>query len=107
METALDPRWAAVVARDPTADGAFFYSVRTTGVYCRPSCKARLAQPENVDFHASTREAEAAGFRPCERCRPQPDLNENLDKDGFAMLEGILDPQQCRMLVESYDDDSQ
>ena len=106
MDTALDPRWSAVVTRDATADGTFFYSVRTTGVYCRPSCKARLARPENVAFHASTKEAEAAGFRPCKRCRPQPDLSESLDKEGFAVLEGILDPKQCQTLVESYPDDS-
>jgi AraC family transcriptional regulator of adaptative response/methylated-DNA-[protein]-cysteine methyltransferase len=65
-----DPRWAAVVARDPEADGQFFYSVKTTGVYCRPSCAARLARPENVRFHATCAEAEQAGFRPCKRCKP-------------------------------------
>ena len=63
-------RWAAVERRDRGADGAFYYSVRTTGVYCRPSCAARLARRENVRFHASCEEAEAAGFRPCKRCRP-------------------------------------
>jgi len=68
--TESDPRWAAVVARDPAADGKFFYSVRTTGVYCRPSCAARVARPENVQFHASCEDAERAGFRPCKRCRP-------------------------------------
>jgi Metal binding domain of Ada len=44
-------RWASIVARDPKADGKFYYSVKTTGVYCRPSCAARLARPENVRFH--------------------------------------------------------
>ncbi len=68
--TECDPRWAAVVARDPAADGRFFYSVRTTGVYCRPSCAARFANPKNVRFHANTTDAEAAGFRPCKRCKP-------------------------------------
>ena len=63
-------RWAAVQRRDAGADGAFFYSVRTTGVYCRPSCASRLARRENVRFHASCEEAESAGFRPCKRCRP-------------------------------------
>ena len=73
--TVADPRWAAVQTRDTAADGRFFYSVRTTGVYCRPSCGARPARPENVAFHASTAEAEAAGFRPCQRCKPdQPSL---------------------------------
>lgn len=68
--TVADPRWAAVATRDAQADGAFFYSVKTTGVYCRPSCAARPARPENVAFHASTTDAERAGFRPCKRCRP-------------------------------------
>jgi len=63
-------RWAAVQGRDARADGQFFYSVRTTGVYCRPSCAARLARRENVAFHASAAAAERAGFRPCKRCRP-------------------------------------
>ena len=75
--TVSDPRWAAVVARDPGADGRFYYSVATTGVYCRPSCAARLARPENVRFHATREDAEQAGFRPCRRCRPdQPSLVE-------------------------------
>jgi AraC family transcriptional regulator, regulatory protein of adaptative response / methylated-DNA-[protein]-cysteine methyltransferase len=66
-----DRRWAAVVARDPKADGKFFYSVKTTGVYCRPSCAARRAKRENVAFHPTTAAAEHAGFRPCKRCRPE------------------------------------
>ncbi|MGH8436016.1 MAG: bifunctional DNA-binding transcriptional regulator/O6-methylguanine-DNA methyltransferase Ada [Pseudomonas sp.] len=75
--TVNDPRWAAVLARSPAADGQFFFSVKSTGVYCRPSCAARLAKPENVQFHATCEEAERAGFRPCMRCRPnQPSLAE-------------------------------
>jgi AraC family transcriptional regulator of adaptative response/methylated-DNA-[protein]-cysteine methyltransferase len=75
--TESDSRWAAVVSRDPSADDTFYYSVKTTGVYCRPSCAARLARPENVLFHASCADAERAGFRPCKRCRPQePALGE-------------------------------
>ncbi len=65
-----DPRWQAVIARDRAFDGQFVYSVRTTGVYCRPSCPARQAKPENVAFHAGPAEAEAAGFRACRRCTP-------------------------------------
>lgn len=76
-EIVSDPRWAAVVARDRAADGKFFYSVSTTGVYCRPSCASRTARPEHVAFHATAAEAERAGFRPCKRCRPdQPPLAE-------------------------------
>ncbi|MDE1893417.1 MAG: bifunctional DNA-binding transcriptional regulator/O6-methylguanine-DNA methyltransferase Ada [Pseudomonadota bacterium] len=74
---ASDPRWAAVREHDARADGRFFYSVRTTGVYCRPSCAARAARPENVAFHASAEAAERAGFRPCRRCKPdQASLSE-------------------------------
>jgi len=75
--TVSDPRWAAVVARDAQADGKFFYSVTTTGVYCRPSCAARPARPENVQFHLTAADAERAGFRPCKRCKPgEPSLAE-------------------------------
>jgi AraC family transcriptional regulator of adaptative response/methylated-DNA-[protein]-cysteine methyltransferase len=75
--TVNDPRWPRVLARDASADGLFFYSVKTTGVYCRPSCGARPARPENVAFHLTTADAQAAGFRPCKRCKPdQPPLAE-------------------------------
>lgn len=67
---ARDPRWAFVAARDHSADGAFFYSVGTTGVYCKPSCAARRPNPRNVRFHPTAADAEAAGFRPCRRCQP-------------------------------------
>jgi AraC family transcriptional regulator of adaptative response/methylated-DNA-[protein]-cysteine methyltransferase len=72
-----DARWAAVQGRDRAADGVFYYSVRSTGVYCRPSCGARAALRANVAFHASCADAEAAGFRACLRCRPdRPPLVE-------------------------------
>lgn len=65
-----DPRWASVVARDPGANGKFYYSVKTTGVYCRPSCASRTPRPENVCFFMTAADAENAGFRPCKRCKP-------------------------------------
>src|SRR5690606_24869122 len=55
---------------DRSFDGAFYYSVATSGVYCRPSCPARLANRKNVAFHRTCADAEAAGFRPCKRCKP-------------------------------------
>lgn len=73
MDTAYQTdheRWDAVVARDAQADGAFFYAVATTGVFCRPSCASRLPRRENVAFFGTADEAQAAGFRPCKRCRP-------------------------------------
>jgi len=65
-----DERRLAIERRDDRADGRFVYSVRTTGVYCKPSCRSRQARPENSRFHATPADAEAAGFRACGRCRP-------------------------------------
>jgi len=65
-----EDRWTAVLNRDRTADGQFVFSVRSTGIYCRPSCAARRANRRNVAFHATAGAAAAAGFRPCLRCRP-------------------------------------
>ena len=77
VATKNDPRWAQVLGRDRAADGLFYYSVRTTGVYCRPSCAARPAKPANVAFHVTIGDAEAAGFRACKRCKPdQPPLEQ-------------------------------
>ena len=83
-------RLTAVRARDPVADGQFVYSVATTGVYCHPSCKARPARAENIGFHASPAEAEAAGFRPCKRCRP--DLPPKSER------EAVLVAEACRRI---------
>ncbi|CAM5230204.1 bifunctional DNA-binding transcriptional regulator/O6-methylguanine-DNA methyltransferase Ada [Rhodanobacter lindaniclasticus] len=91
--TLADPRWIAVRARDARADGSFFYSVRTTGVYCRPSCAARPARPENVAFHASAAEAERAGFRPCKRCKP--------DQPSLAEQHAALVTAACRLIEQA------
>ncbi|MCC5883595.1 MAG: bifunctional DNA-binding transcriptional regulator/O6-methylguanine-DNA methyltransferase Ada [Halomonas sp.] len=66
-----EAKWAAVLSRDSTADGAFVYAVRTTGIYCRPTCPSRRPRRENAEFHADGPAAERAGYRPCQRCRPQ------------------------------------
>jgi AraC family transcriptional regulator of adaptative response/methylated-DNA-[protein]-cysteine methyltransferase len=63
--------WLAVCERDETFDGRFVFAVRSTGIYCRPSCPARRPRRNNVSFHADAASAEAAGFRPCRRCSPQ------------------------------------
>jgi len=88
-----EDRWAAVVHRDPRANGVFYYSVRTTGVFCRPSCAARLARRENVTFHATIAAAEAAGFRPCKRCRPNEEPIEVRRARAIA--------KACRLIEES------
>ena len=64
-------RWSAVVARNQAFDGAFVYCVKTTKIFCRPICKARLARRSNVEFYGSAAEAQTAGYRACKRCQPQ------------------------------------
>ncbi|MBI1406716.1 MAG: bifunctional DNA-binding transcriptional regulator/O6-methylguanine-DNA methyltransferase Ada [Caulobacter sp.] len=93
IPTELDPRWPRVLARDRSADGEFFYSVASTGVYCRPSCAARPALPKNVAFHLTTAEAEAAGFRPCKRCKP--------DQPPLEARNAALIARVCRMIEEA------
>lgn len=86
-------RWAAVLHRDQRADGTFVYSVSTTGVYCRPSCASRTDKRENVAFHATTADAERAGFRACKRCRPNgPALAER-------QAEAVA--KACRLIEEA------
>lgn len=88
-----ESRWQAVTSRDAAADGAYVYSVRTTGVYCRPTCPARLAKRENVRFHATCQEAEAAGFRACKRCKPKG--------DSLAERQTAAVARACRLIEES------
>ena len=63
-------RWAAVLERDSSCDGTFYYAVRTTGIFCRPSCPARRPNREHITYFETPSAAEDAGFRPCKRCRP-------------------------------------
>lgn len=91
--TSTTDRVGAVLRRDRRADGAFVYSVRTTGVYCRPSCPSRRARPENVEFHDTAADAAAAGFRPCRRCRP--DLEPGRDDDVHRVAAA------CRLIERS------
>lgn len=86
----LDPRWAAFAARDREADGRFFACVLSTGIYCRPSCPARRAKPENVRFVATRSDAEQAGFRACKRCRP--------DEIGLDERNAALVAEACRAI---------
>lgn len=92
-QTTRDPRWKLVVARDASANGQFYYSVKTTGVYCKPSCGAKPARPENVNFHLTREDAEAAGFRPCKRCKPE---QAPLAEQHAAKVEQI-----CRLIEHS------
>src|SRR5438874_12173576 len=65
-----EARWRAVLDREPAADGAFYYAVRSTRIYCRPTCPARRPRREHVAYFDTPEAAERAGFRPCRRCRP-------------------------------------
>src|ERR1700757_2268514 len=88
-----DPRWARIVARDKTADGHFWYSVLTTGVYCRPSCPSRTTNPKNVQLHDTLESARATGCRPCKRCNPE---GPSLEVENEALV-----AKTCRIIEES------
>src|SRR5947209_12485642 len=82
--TILDEQvwWEAVLTKDARMDGAFYYAVTTTGVYCRPSCPSRLPRRANVQFFRNADAAEQAGYRACRRCRPRIDLLAPLKRIG-------------------------
>ena len=86
-------RWEAVIHRDKNAADAFFYSVGTTGVYCRPSCPARIARRENVAFHPTPKDAERAGFRACKRCKPN-------DPSAHGEQAAIV-AKACKLIVDA------
>ena len=86
-------KWHSVLARDAGADGKFVYAVRTTGIYCRPSCPSRRPKPESVECYPAPTAAERAGFRPCKRCSPHEP-----DRQRAAMLAA------CRYIDEHSDE---
>jgi AraC family transcriptional regulator of adaptative response/methylated-DNA-[protein]-cysteine methyltransferase len=79
-----EARWRIALAKDRRFDGAFVTGVHSTGIYCRPSCPARPPKRENVRFYATPEDAEAAGLRPCLRCKP-----EAVSRDEAAVAEAI------------------
>ncbi|PQA86695.1 2OG-Fe(II) oxygenase [Hyphococcus luteus] len=114
-------RWDAVLRRDASADGTFWTCVKTTGVYCLPSCSGRPKR-ENVFFTETRAEAEAAGFRPCKRCRPDRFLiggvkdrideldwgraHDALNTNGWAALGRLLSDEDCAGLINAYEEDA-
>ncbi len=98
VAVADDPRWARIVARDRAADGQFWYSVITTGVYCRPSCPSRTANPQNVQLHDTLAAAKATGFRPCRRCNPD---GPSIDGENAAIVANA-----CRLIEQSEEEPS-
>src|SRR6202451_4643190 len=93
-----DPRWARILSRDKTADGPLWYSVSTTGVYCRPSCPSRMANPKNVQLHDTLASAKATGFRPCKRCNPD---GPSVDANNAALV-----AKACRVIEDSDEEPS-
>jgi AraC family transcriptional regulator of adaptative response/methylated-DNA-[protein]-cysteine methyltransferase len=97
MAPDFELRWQAVLSNDPAADGQFVYAVKTTGIYCRPSCASRPPLRDNVTFFARPAQAEAEGYRPCKRCRPQevniPNPQAQLAQQAAAYLAAhVSDP---------------
>ena len=86
-------RWQAVCANDPAADGIFYYAVTTTGIYCRPSCRSKLPNQENVEFFPTPEHAQRAGYRPCKRCKPAA-VSKTIETE-----EKII--RACRIIEES------
>lgn len=65
-----DEQWQAIANNDTSYDGQFFYAVKTTGIFCRPSCRSKVPNRENIGFFENADQALAAHFRPCKRCKP-------------------------------------
>src|SRR5216117_1998192 len=86
-----EQRWLAVQQRDGEADGRFVYSVKTTGVYCRPTCPSRRALRAHVAFHETCAAAERAGFRPCKRCRPAGASVQQRQTEAVAKASRLLE----------------
>jgi AraC family transcriptional regulator of adaptative response/methylated-DNA-[protein]-cysteine methyltransferase len=86
----------AVSERNANFDGAFVFAVRSTKIYCRPSCPSRRPKPENISFYTNFNEAEAAGFRACLRCRPQNGANDDAQSDFVKKI--------CRLIEENEDE---
>lgn len=85
-------KWQAIRQRDASYDGTFWYGVRSTGIYCVPSCQSRLPGKENIVFFSTPEEAEAAGFRPCKRCRP--DIAQYQPNQQFLLhVKSLIDNQ--------------
>lgn len=113
-----DVRWDAVSRRDARADGTFWTCVKTTGVYCLPSCAGRPLR-KNVLFVETRAQARAAGFRPCKRCRPDRFVSgtladrigaidwaaakQALNQNGWAMLGRLLSDEDCAALIAGYE----
>ncbi|MGY4690963.1 bifunctional transcriptional activator/DNA repair enzyme AdaA [Salibacterium sp. K-3] len=89
--------WQAIIQNDSTFDGTFFYAVETTGIFCRPSCKSRVPNKENVRIFKNAQEALSEHFRPCKRCRP--DGIQLPDEEWIAQIVKWIDPHYSEPLT--------
>ncbi|THF79462.1 bifunctional transcriptional activator/DNA repair enzyme AdaA [Cohnella fermenti] len=97
MNRMNDEQWQAVANNDGSYDGSFFYAVKTTGIFCRPSCRSKLPNRENIDFFLTADQALAAGFRPCKRCKP---TGERLpDEEWIALVTAYADAHYAEALT--------
>lgn len=96
-----DERWAAILKRDASRDGEFVFAVKTTGIYCRPSCPSRRPKRQNVEFFALNAEAEKASYRPCRRCKPGEMSVEQ--KNALAVETACRLMQDCRSATKLED----
>lgn len=95
-----DDRWQSVLDRDTDADGQFVFAVQTTGIFCRPSCRAKHALRKNVSFFADAQQALAAGYRPCKRCQPDKDNAQQHRLDKITLACQLLEQESPLTLDE-------
>lgn len=99
----FEEMWEKIIACDATYDGQFYTAVKTTGIYCRPSCRSRKPKKQNVDFYPSRSEAEANGFRPCKRCQPEVERSphhELIQRVTAFLLDHYKQPVRLEQIAE-------
>lgn len=99
----FDEMWEKIIVCDATYDGQFYTAVKTTGIYCRPSCRSRKPKKQNVTFYQSRCEAEANGFRPCKRCQPEVERSPHhalVERVTSFLLEQYKQPVKLQQIAE-------
>jgi AraC family transcriptional regulator of adaptative response / methylphosphotriester-DNA alkyltransferase methyltransferase len=93
-----DQKWEAVLKNDGHYDGLFFYGVKSTKIFCRPSCKSKIPLKRNVVYFKNSEEAEQAGYRPCKRCRPELPEYQPI-KEIAGKIKSLLDDNYSRQKI--------